>query len=150
MKNFCALITSIYGEKIASNTRATERRQWRALYGIQKEEIVREQGKNSTRITMSLHNSAKRRYQRLGKPEAKDKLGAGHDKLRGQPLEETGPAFVLEHVADDAHAGLGIFKVPALDPGLDHIEGCRNEQGGAGTRNGCYEILRPCGRVVVL
>lgn len=97
-----------------------------------------------------LYNLAKSRDQGLGEPEAEDQLGTGHQELGGQALEEGGEAFILHHVGHNPEAGLRVLEVAVLDAGLDHIEGCRDDQRGASTTDRGDEVLGPGGLVVVL
>lgn len=97
-----------------------------------------------------LYDLAKGRNQRLSQPEAENKLGSGHQKLRRQTLEERGDTFVLHHVRDDTEARFGVLEVAVLNAGLDHVEGSRNDKRCASTADGGDEVLRPRGLVVVL
>ena len=80
-------------------------------------------------ISLSQH-LIKGRNQRLRQPKAKHQLRPRHQQLGGQPLEETGRPFLPRHPAQDLEAGLGVLEVAVLDPGLDHVERGRDEQGG--------------------
>lgn len=96
-----------------------------------------------------LHDLAKRRNQRLGQPEGEDELGPCHEQLGCEALEEGRDALVLHHARDDAHAALGVLKVPVLDARLDDIERRRHDERGRGTGNGGDKVLAPAGLVVV-
>lgn len=69
-----------------------------------------------------LNDLAKGGDQRLSQPEAENELGSGHQELGRQTLEETGDTLVLDHVRQNAEAGLGVLEVAVLDTGLDHIQ----------------------------
>lgn len=86
----------------------------------------------------------------LGEPEGEGELGAGHEQLGEKALEEGGWALVLEHVGDDARAGLLDLEVAVLDAGLDDIERSGDDERGGGTCDGSDEVLAPAGAVVVL
>jgi hypothetical protein len=97
-----------------------------------------------------LHDLVEGRDKGLGKPEGEGELGTGHEQLGEQALEEGGRALVLEHVGDDASAGLLDLEVAVLDTGLDDVERGGDNEGGGGTGDGSNEVLGPAGAVVVL
>lgn len=87
--------------------------------------------------------------QRLGEPEREHELGARHEKLRCQALEEASHALVLDHLGDDSEPALGVLEVPILDSGLDDVEGCGYKKRGRGTGDRGNKVLTPgCGVVV--
>jgi hypothetical protein len=86
----------------------------------------------------------------LGEPEGEGELGAGHEKLGEQALEEGSHALVLDHVGDDTSAGLFDLEVAVLDAGLDDVERCGDNERSGGTGDGSDEVLAPAGAVVVL
>lgn len=69
-----------------------------------------------------LNDLAKGGDQRLSQPEAENELGSGHQELGRKTLEETGDTLVLDHVGQNAEAGLGVLEVAVLNTGLDHIQ----------------------------
>lgn len=97
-----------------------------------------------------LYNLSKGRNQCLCQPEAEDQLGAGHQELRGQTLEETEGTLVLDHVRHNSEARLRVLKVAVLDAGLDHIQGCGHDQRSTSSAHRGHKVLGPAGRVVVL
>ena len=92
----------------------------------------------------------KRGDERLRQPEGEDELGARHEQLGDEALEEGAGALVLGHVGQDAEAALGVVEVAVLDAGLDHVEGGGDDEGGGGAGDGGDEVLEPGGFVVVL
>ena len=70
-----------------------------------------------------LDDFVERRDQRLREPEAKHQFRPRHQQLWCQALEEAGKPLVPRHVAENLEAALGVFKVPVLDPRLDHVQG---------------------------
>lgn len=97
-----------------------------------------------------LHDLVEGRNKGLGEPEGEGELGAGHEELGEQALEEGGRTLVLEHVGDDAGASLLDLEVAVLDAGLDDIERSGDDEGGGGTSDGGNEVLSPGSAVVVL
>jgi hypothetical protein len=71
---------------------------------------------------LNLHYLAKCGNQRLCQPEGEYKLGAGHEQLGRQTLEEGRKAFVLHHFGDNLEPTLWVLKVPVLDARLDDVE----------------------------
>lgn len=93
----------------------------------------------------------KRTYnQGLGEPEGEDELGASHQQLGGQSLEEGSWALVLGHVGNNLETRLWVLKVSHLDAGLDDIERSGDDEGGGSTTDGCNKVLVPGSGVVVL
>ena len=90
------------------------------------------------------------RNEGLGEPEREGELGTGHEELGDQALEEGGRALVLEHVGDDARAGLLDLEVAVLDAGLDNVERCRDNERSGRTGDRGDKVLGPAGAVVVL
>jgi hypothetical protein len=76
----------------------------------------------TTKHRSRLHYLAKRRNKCLRKPEGEDELGAGHEKLGRETLEERSETLILHHARYNSEAAFGVFKVPVLDTGLDDIE----------------------------
>jgi len=70
-----------------------------------------------------LYNLAKGRDQSLCQPEAEHQLGAGHQQLGSETLEEAAHALVLGHIRDNTETRLGVLKVAVLNTGLDHVQG---------------------------
>lgn len=105
---------------------------------------------NNSSSMAFLYNLAKGRDQSLCQPEAEDQLGAGHQQLGGETLEEAAHALVLGHVGNDSESRLGVLEVAVLNTGLDHVQGSRDNQRGTGTADGSDEVLGPRGLVVVL
>jgi hypothetical protein len=64
----------------------------------------------------------------LGQPEGEDELGACHEQLGCQTLEEGRESFVLHHVGHDPEAALRVLKVPVLNTRLDDIERSRDDE----------------------
>ena len=85
----------------------------------------------------------------LSKPEGEDELGAGHEELGSETLEEGAHALVLGHVCDDSETRLLGLEVAVLDTGLDDIERSRDDERSRGTGDGGDKVLRPRSGVVV-
>ena len=98
----------------------------------------------------NLHHLVECWDQRLCEPEAEHQLGARHQQLRNQALEEGCRALVSDHVGDDLEATLSILEVAVLNTGLDNVERGGHDQRGASTSDGGDKVLRPgCGVVVL-
>lgn len=89
-------------------------------------------------------------YKRLCKPERKYQLGSSHEQFGRQSLEERREAFVAHHLGHNLETALGVVEVPVLNPSLDHVQRCRDDQGSAGTGDGSNKVLAPRSGVVVL
>jgi hypothetical protein len=103
----------------------------------------------ATKHPPRLHYLAKRGDKCLRKPERKDQLGSGHEKLRRETLEERSKTLVLHHVGNNPEAAFGVLEVLVLNSRLDDVEGSRHEERGASTGNRSNKILRPRSGVVV-
>lgn len=90
---------------------------------------------------LHLHDLPKRRNKSLRQPEGEDEFGSSHQKLRCETLKERSETLILHHVGDNPEAALGVLKVLVLNAGLDNVERCRDDEGCAGTGNGCDKVL---------
>lgn len=102
------------------------------------------------RVVALFQHTVESRDQRLGEPEGEDELGASHEQLGDETLEEGSHTLVLGHVGQDAETALGVLKVAVLNTGLDDIEGSGDDEGGRGTGDGGDKVLEPGGLVVVI
>ncbi|KAI7506407.1 hypothetical protein KC367_g185 [Hortaea werneckii] len=88
--------------------------------------------------------------QSLCQPEGEGELGASHEKLRNQALEERRWPFLSHHVRDNLRTALLDLEVAVLYPSLDNVKGRGDNKGSGGTGDGGDEVLEPAGLVVVL
>lgn len=103
---------------------------------------------NSPRLLAE--SNIKGRNQSLSQPERENKLGARHQELGHQTLEESTGALVLSHVGQDTEARLGVVEVAVLDTGLDDVKGGRDDKRSRGTSDGSDKVLEPRRLVVVV
>lgn len=97
-----------------------------------------------------LNNLPKSRNQSLRQPEAKHKLGTGHQQLGYKALEKRAGTFVLDHIRDDSGTALRVLEVSVLDTSFDDVQGSGDDEGCAGAEDGGDEVLAPgCGVVVL-
>ncbi len=97
-----------------------------------------------------LEGNIKRRDQCLCQPEGEDQLGARHEQLGDQALEEGRGTLVARHVSQNAETALWVVKVTVLDTGLDDVKRSRHDERCRRTGDGGDKVLEPRRLVVVL